>query len=46
MEDQELDETILKQIQDIDVSKIDILHILIGGTCTEDVPEASHKKIF
>lgn len=46
MEDQELDETILKQIQDIDVSKIDILHILIGGTCTEEVPEASHKKYF
>ena len=46
MEDQELDETILKQIQDIDVSKIDILHILIGGTCTEDVPEESHKKYY
>jgi hypothetical protein len=36
-EDQKLDESILKQIQDIDISKINILHIMIGGTCTKDI---------
>lgn len=35
----DLDDSIIEQIDSIDVSNIDILHITIGGTCRGDIPK-------